>query len=62
LLEHPRQDVDHLRDRLDQDLKAYMNEFDSRTTGTLEQLKESVSLDLALEKYSRSSKAMFISR
>merc|ERR1711924_28890 len=28
----------------------YMNEFDARTTGTLEQLKESVSLDLALEK------------
>ena len=44
------QDVDHLRDRLDQDLKAYMNEFDTRTTSTLEQLKESVSLDLALEK------------
>merc|ERR1711898_90023 len=29
---------------------GYMNEFDVRTTGTLEQLKESVSLDLALEK------------
>merc|ERR1719337_110124 len=43
-------DVDHLRDRLDQDLKAYMNEFDTRTSTTLEQLKESVSLDLALEK------------
>lgn len=43
-------DVNHLRDRLDKDLKSYMNEFDSRTTGTLEQLKESVSLDLALEK------------
>jgi hypothetical protein len=43
-------DVDHLRQRLDKDLKEYMNEFDVRTTGTLEQLKESVSLDLALEK------------
>jgi hypothetical protein len=43
-------DVDHLRQRLDKDLKEYMNEFDVRTTNTLEQLKESVSLDLALEK------------
>jgi len=43
-------DVDHLRQRLDKDLKEYMNEFDVRTTTTLEQLKESVSLDLALEK------------
>merc|ERR1712093_772074 len=43
-------DVDHLRQRVDKDLKEYMNEFDVRTTGTLEQLKESVSLDLALEK------------
>jgi len=43
-------DVDHLRQRLDKDLKEYMNEFDVRTTSTLEQLKESVSLDLALEK------------
>jgi hypothetical protein len=43
-------DVDHLRQRVDKDLKEYMNEFDARTTGTLEQLKESVSLDLALEK------------
>merc|ERR1711988_1749659 len=43
-------DVDHLRRRLDKDLKEYMNEFDVRTSNTLEQLKESVSLDLALEK------------
>jgi hypothetical protein len=43
-------DVDHLRQRLDKDLKEYMNEFDVRTSNTLEQLKESVSLDLALEK------------
>jgi len=43
-------DVDHLRRRLDRDLKEYMNEFDVRTTNTMEQLKESVSLDLALEK------------
>jgi len=43
-------DVDHLRFRLDKDLKDYMNDFDLRTTNTLEQLKESVSLDLALEK------------
>merc|ERR1712139_68751 len=43
-------DVDHLRNRLEKDLKEYMNEFDVRTTNTLEQLKESVSLDLALEK------------
>lgn len=43
-------DVDHLRQRVDKDLKEYMNEFDVRSTGTLEQLKESVSLDLALEK------------
>ena len=42
--------MDHLRQRVDKDLKEYMNEFDVRTTGTLEQLKESVSLDLALEK------------
>ena len=42
--------MDHLRQRLDKDLKEYMNEFDMRTTGTMEQLKESVSLDLALEK------------
>ena len=55
------QDVDHLRDRLDQDLKAYMNEFDTRTTSTLEQLKESVSLDLALEKqYLKAPFALFI--
>jgi len=43
-------DVDHLRQRVDKDLKEYMNEFDVRSTNTLEQLKESVSLDLALEK------------
>merc|ERR1711981_582214 len=43
-------DVDHLRQRVDKDLKEYMNEFDVRSTCTLEQLKESVSLDLALEK------------
>merc|ERR1712216_898841 len=43
-------DVDHLRQRLDKDLKEYMNEFDGRTTQTMTQLKESVSLDLALEK------------
>merc|ERR1712188_120654 len=43
-------DVDHLRQRLDKDLKEYMKEFDVRTSTTLEQLKESVSLDLALEK------------
>merc|ERR1719247_3249348 len=47
---HVVKDVDHLRQRLDKDLKEYMNEFDVRTTNTLEQLKESVSLDLALEK------------
>merc|ERR1719424_1401213 len=34
----------------DKDLKEYMNEFDGRTTQTMSQLKESVSLDLALEK------------
>merc|ERR1712070_876064 len=43
-------DVDHLRQRLDKDLKEYMNEFDGRTTNSMSQLKESVSLDLALEK------------
>merc|ERR1712159_434060 len=32
------------------DLKEYMNEFDGRTTNSMSQLKESVSLDLALEK------------
>merc|ERR1719272_2499062 len=43
-------DVEHLRQRVDKDLKEYMNEFDGRTTQTMSQLKESVSLDLALEK------------
>merc|ERR1711865_588516 len=43
-------DVEHLRQRVDKDLKEYMNEFDGRTTRTMSQLKESVSLDLALEK------------
>merc|ERR1711934_109671 len=43
-------DVDHLRSRVDKDLKEYMNEFDGRTSNTMSQLKESVSLDLALEK------------
>eukprot|EP00656_Telonema_subtile_P000632 TRINITY_DN1028_c0_g2_i1.p1 TRINITY_DN1028_c0_g2~~TRINITY_DN1028_c0_g2_i1.p1 ORF type:complete len:389 (+),score=114.31 TRINITY_DN1028_c0_g2_i1:175-1341(+) len=43
-------DVDHLRMRVDKDLKEYMNDFDGRTTNTMTQLKESVSLDLALEK------------
>jgi len=43
-------DVEHLRCRVDKDLKEYMNEFDGRTTRTMSQLKESVSLDLALEK------------
>jgi hypothetical protein len=35
-------DVDHLRVRVDKDLKEYMNEFDGRTTNTMSQLKESV--------------------
>merc|ERR1712166_498263 len=43
-------DVEHLRSRVDKDLKEYMNEFDARSTNTMNQLKESVSLDLALEK------------
>merc|ERR1719272_765899 len=43
-------DVEHLRQRVDKDLKEYMNEFDGRSTNTMNQLKESVSLDLALEK------------
>merc|ERR1711988_2042794 len=43
-------DVEHLRHRVDKDLKEYMNEFDGRTTQVMSQLKESVSLDLALEK------------
>ena len=50
LLKAVVKDVDHLRQRVDKDLKEYMNEFDVRSTTTLEQLKESVSLDLALEK------------
>lgn len=43
-------DVEHLRHRVDKDLKEYMNDFDGRTTQVMSQLKESVSLDLALEK------------